>query len=51
MDDKVPFQVMWEYMDAGYIEIDSHVPQISFDYVPGDDDRLYAANTHQVINF
>ena len=51
VDGKEPFQVMWEYMDAGYIEIDSHVPQIAFDYVPGDDDRLYAVNTHQAIKF
>lgn len=51
IDGKEPFQVMWEYMDAGYIEIDSHVPQVAFDYVPGDDDRLYATNTHQAINF
>lgn len=51
IDGKEPFQVMWEYMDAGYIEIDSHVPQIAFDYVPGDDGRLVAANTHQVITF
>lgn len=51
IDGKEPFQVMWEYMDAGYIEIDSHVPQIAFDYVSGDDGRLYATNTHQRLQF
>lgn len=25
--DKLPFQVIWEYMDAGYIEVDNYVPQ------------------------
>ncbi len=25
--DKAPFQIIWEYMDAGHLEIDSHVPQ------------------------
>lgn len=51
IDGKAPFQVMWEYMDAGYLEIDSHVPQVAFDYAPGDDGRLHAVNTHQVIRF
>lgn len=26
-EEKVPFQVIWEYMDSGYIEIDNFVPQ------------------------
>lgn len=51
IDGKEPFQLFWEYMDAGYIEIESHVPQIAFDYLPGDDGRLHAANTHQIIEF
>ncbi|RME48245.1 MAG: hypothetical protein D6791_03785 [Chloroflexi bacterium] len=36
---KAPFQLMWEYMDAGYIEIDSHVPQGPIEYVPDEDGR------------
>ncbi len=31
---KEPFQLFWEYMDAGHIVIDSHVPQGLFDYRP-----------------
>ena len=31
---KAPFQVMWEYMDAGYLQVDNHVPQGLVEYVP-----------------
>lgn len=30
--DKVPFQLFWEYMDAGYLQIDSRVPQGPFHF-------------------
>ncbi len=31
---KAPFQVIWEYMDAGYLQIDSKVPQGPEPYFP-----------------
>lgn len=36
----VPFQVMWEYMDAGYLQVESHIPQGPMRYVPGTDGRM-----------
>nr|BAL57484.1 hypothetical conserved protein [uncultured Chloroflexota bacterium] len=30
--DKAPFQLFWEYMDAGYLQIDSRVPQGLFHF-------------------
>jgi len=24
---KVPFQTIWEYMDAGYLHVEPHIPQ------------------------
>lgn len=38
---KVPFQVMWEYMDAGYIAVENRLPQGVLEYVPvaGDSQR------------
>ncbi len=35
--DKVPFQLFWEYMDTGILQIDPRVPQGPFTYEPGDD--------------
>jgi hypothetical protein len=37
--DKAPFQLIWEYMDAGYLEIEAPVPQGWYSYEPGDDGR------------
>jgi hypothetical protein len=37
---KAPFQVIWEYMDAGYLETDSHVPQGPMTYGPDADGRM-----------
>ncbi len=36
---KAPFQVMWEYMDAGYLCVESTVPQGSLTYDTGTADR------------
>ncbi|MFQ6014848.1 MAG: hypothetical protein ACE5NP_05345, partial [Anaerolineae bacterium] len=36
----VPFQVMWEYMDAGYLEVENLIPQGPMEYVPGADGRM-----------
>jgi hypothetical protein len=35
-----PFQVMWEYMDAGYLEVENLVPQGPMEYVSGLDGRM-----------
>jgi hypothetical protein len=32
--EKAPFQVMWECMDAGYLEIESLIPQGTMEYAP-----------------
>ena len=32
--DKVPFQLIWEYMDAGYLQIEAPVPQGWYSYEP-----------------
>jgi len=32
---KEPFQVIWEYMDAGYLEVDNLVPQGRMEFLPG----------------
>lgn len=37
--DKAPFQLIWEYMDAGYLQIESRVPQGWFTYEPESDGR------------
>lgn len=39
--DKAPFQLIWEYMDAGYLQIEPPVPQGWFTYEPEDDGRLH----------
>jgi hypothetical protein len=36
---KAPFQVMWEYMDAGYLDVVKPVPQGVMEYVPGVDGK------------
>ena len=35
-----PFQVMWEYMDAGYLEVENLIPQGPMEYIPGSDSRM-----------
>jgi hypothetical protein len=37
---KEPFQVMWEYMDAGWLEVVKPVPQGTMEYVPGSNGLL-----------
>jgi hypothetical protein len=32
-----PFQVLWEYMDAGYLQVENAIPQGPMDFVPGAD--------------
>ncbi len=35
-----PFQVIWEYMDAGYLQVDNRIPQGTVEYAPGLDGRM-----------
>lgn len=35
-----PFQVIWEYMDAGYLEVENRIPQGPMAYVPGPHGRM-----------
>ncbi len=37
---KAPFQVMWEYMDAGYLKVVNAVPQGPMEYVSGPEGKL-----------
>lgn len=37
--DAAPFQVIWEYMDAGYLQVDNRIPQGPISYIPGPDGR------------
>lgn len=37
---KAPFQVIWEYMDAGYLQVDKGIPQGPMTYLPGPDGRM-----------
>jgi hypothetical protein len=34
---KAPFQVIWEAMDAGALQVDNRIPQGAMAYVPGPD--------------
>jgi len=38
---KAPFQLIWEYMDAGYIQIANRVPQGPMSYTLGQDGRMH----------
>jgi hypothetical protein len=37
---KAPFQVIWEYIDAGHLEIDNMVPQGVMSFSEGKDGRM-----------
>ena len=37
---KAPFQVIWEYMDSGSLEIDNLIPQGPFTFIPDDKARM-----------
>jgi len=36
----VPFQVIWEYMDAGYLQVENRIPQGPMEYARGADGRM-----------
>jgi hypothetical protein len=35
VEGKAPLQIIWEYMDAGYLKVDSHIPQGPMAYIAG----------------
>ncbi len=35
-----PFQVIWEYMDSGALQIDNRIPQGPMEFIPGPDGRM-----------
>jgi len=37
---KEPFQLIWEAMDSGYLEVDNLVPQGAMEYTPAPDGRM-----------
>jgi hypothetical protein len=37
---KAPFQVLWEYMDAGYLKVENRVPQGPLGYLPASDGKM-----------
>jgi hypothetical protein len=39
--DKAPFQLIWEFMDAGYLQVEPRVPQGPMTYQPGEDGRMH----------
>jgi hypothetical protein len=43
VDGKAPFQTMWEFMDAGYLEIESGLPQGPMRYEDAGDGRMKLA--------
>ena len=39
--EKKPFQILWDYMDSGDLQIDSHIPQGMMRYAMEDDGRMH----------
>jgi hypothetical protein len=44
---KAPFQVIWEFMDAGYLEIDNLIPQGAVHYMPDATGRMVLRTVEQ----
>jgi hypothetical protein len=38
---KAPFQIIWEHMDSGYLQVHGRIPQGPMTYVPGPDGRMF----------
>ena len=38
---KAPAQLIWEYMDAGHLQVETHIPQGTMQYVPGPDHKMF----------
>lgn len=45
---KQPFEIILEYMDAGYLEIDNLIPQGAVSYQSGNDGRMELANREAI---
>jgi hypothetical protein len=43
VDGKAPFQVIWEFIDAGYLQFESRIPQGPMCYSEGSDGRMHLA--------
>jgi hypothetical protein len=41
VEGKAPFQVIWEYMDSGVLQVDNRVPQGLMGFVPGSDQLMH----------
>jgi len=41
VEGKQPFQVLWEFIDQGILEIDPIIPQGKFEYTPQDSNRAF----------
>jgi hypothetical protein len=46
---KAPFQVIWEHMDAGYLQVHRQVPQGPVTYTPGPDGRLFVTTSQDIL--
>ncbi len=44
-----PFQLLWEYMDAGHVVIASHVPQGLIHYAPDENGRMILVEDWRII--
>ena len=40
VDGKAPFQVIWETMDTGSLQVDNRIPQGPMEYVPAPDGTM-----------
>lgn len=47
VEGKAPFQLMWEAMDSGALEVVNKIPQGPMHYEPGDDGRMHLATMDQ----
>jgi hypothetical protein len=46
---KAPFQVIWEHMDAGYLQVHRRVPQGPVTFVPGADGRMLVQMSQDIL--
>jgi hypothetical protein len=46
---KAPFQIVWEYMDAGHLQVHSRIPQGPMAYVPSPDGRMFVRWSQDIL--
>ncbi len=46
---KAPFQIIWEHMDAGYLQVHRRIPQGPMTYVPGPDGRMFVRTGQDIL--